>query len=121
MRHRDIVATAFAFSLVMGFGLPLAFAKEKTPEIPASLKGKPYTAARAKILAAEWKPDYRPAVMEADQAVQKLYPELRDCAVDRPLCSLSFVGKNRSCLRVIIRGETADEYRVAAVLRECDN
>jgi hypothetical protein len=121
MRHRDIVASAFAFFLLMGFGRPLAFAKEKTPTIPASLKGKPYTAARAKILAAGWKPDYRPAVMEADQAIQKLYPELRDCAVDRPLCSLSFVGKNRSCLTVITRGETADEYRVEAVLRECDN
>lgn len=121
MRHRNIIASAFAFCLLMGFGCSLAFAKEKTPTIPASLKGKLYTAARAEILAAGWKPAYRPAVMEADQVVQKLYPELRDCAVDRPLCSSSFVGKNRSCLRVITRGETPDEYRVEAVLRECDN
>lgn len=121
MRYRDIVASAVAFFLIMGFGRPLSFAKEKTTTIPASLKGKPYTAARAKILAAGWKPDYRPAVMEADQVVQKLYPELRDCAVGRPLCSLSFVGKTGSCLRVITRGETPDEYRVEAVLHECDN
>ena len=121
MRYRAIVASAFTFSLLMGFERPLAFAKEKTPTIPASLKGMPYTAARAMILAAGWKPDYRPAVMEADQAVQKLYPELRECAVDRPLCLLSFIGKNRSCLRVITRGETAGEFRVEVVLRECDN
>jgi len=121
MRHRDIVTSAFAFFLLSGFGHPLAFAEEQTPKIPASLKGKLYAAARAKILAAGWKPDYRPAIMEAEQAVQKRYPELRECAVDRPLCSLSFVGKNGSCLRVITRGETADEYRVEAVVRECDN
>jgi len=117
----NFFATLVAVCALMGSGSSPAVAVEKAQKIPVSLEGKVYKAARAKILAAGWKPDYRAARTEWEQAVQKQYPELRYCAVDRPLCSLYFIGKNRACLRVITRGETAEEYQVEAVMRECDN
>jgi len=58
--------------------------------------------------------------MEPEKVLQKQYPELRYCAVDRPLCALYFVGKKGACLRVIVKGESQDQYRVDAVSRECD-
>jgi hypothetical protein len=121
MRKPNLVATLVAVCALMGTGSSPAVAGEKAPKIPTSLEGKAYKAVRAKIIAAGWRPDYRAASMEWEQAVQKQYPELRYCALDRPLCSLFFIGKNRACLRVITRGETAEEYRVEAVMRECDN
>ena len=68
-------------------------AAAKAPDIPPALEGKAYKAVRAKILAAGWKPDNRTASTESEKALQKQYPELRYCAVDRPLCSLYFRGK----------------------------
>jgi hypothetical protein len=106
---------------LMGSGSSPAVAGEKAPNIPASLEGKAYKAVRARILAAGWRPDYRAVSMEWEQAVQNQYPELRYCAIDRPLCSLYFIGKNRACLNVIIRGEAPEKYRVEAIMRACDN
>jgi hypothetical protein len=119
-RHIVVTTLASVAVLVMLGGAPVV-AAEKTPDIPAAWEGKTYTAVRAKILAAGWKPDHRIASMESEKAVQKRYPELRYCAVDSPLCSLYFTTKSGSCLKVVTRGEAPDEYRVAAVTRECDD
>ncbi len=96
-------------------------AAERELKIPVGLEGKPYTKARAEILAAGWTPDYRTANTAWEKLIQKRYPELRYCAVDRPLCSLYFTGKHGSCLRVITRGENPHQYRVHAAVRECDD
>jgi hypothetical protein len=120
--RKHIVFTMVASILVFVAlsGAPVV-AAEKPPKIPAALEGKAYKAVRATILAAGWKPDYRTASVEWEKALQKRYPELRYCAVDGPLCSLYFTGKNGSCLRVVTRGEAPEEYRVVAVIRECDD
>jgi len=95
-------------------------AAAKAPGIPPALEGKAYKAVRTKILAAGWKPDNRTASTEGENALQKQYPELRYCAVDRPLCSLYFTGKDGACLKIVTRGETPETYRVEVVVRECD-
>jgi hypothetical protein len=120
--RKHIVSTTLASVLVLVvLSDAPALAAEKAPKIPAALEGKAYKAVRAKILAAGWKPDYRPANMQWEKAFQRQYPEFRYCAVDSPLCSLYFTTKDGSCLKVVTRGETPKEYRVEAVIRECDD
>lgn len=122
MLNPKFFATLVTVCTLMGIIGSPAVGGETAPKIPATLEGKAYQAAREKILAAGWRPDYRPASTEWEQAFQKQYPELRYCAVDRPLCSMYFIGTNQACLRVITRrGETTGVYRVEAIIRECDN
>jgi len=121
MRKHIVFSTLASVTLLVVLGGAPVIAAEKAPKIPSALAGKAYKAVRAKILAAGWRPDYRTASMEWEKALQKRYPELRHCAVDGPFCSLSFTGKNGSCLRVVTRGEAPEEYRVEAVIRECDD
>lgn len=89
-------------------------------KIPASLEGTKYSIARSRILASGWRPEYRSADVEWVKDLQKRYPELRHCAIDRPVCALFFVGKNGACLKVIVKGESPDEYRVDFIGRECE-
>jgi hypothetical protein len=120
MREFGVSRLVAVFLLVASGSAPV-IAAEKPLTIPVALEGKTYATARTQILAAGWKPDYRTADMAWEKTLQKRYPELRYCAVDRPLCSLYFTGKNGSCLRVVTRGETLEEYRVETVVRYCDN
>lgn len=121
MHQPGVFASLCAVFVLLALCNAPVLAAEKAPNIPAALEGKTYKTARAMILAAGWKPDYRADSMEWEQTLQKRYPELRYCAVDRPVCSLYFTGKNGSCLRVVTRGESPQGYRVEAVVRECDN
>jgi hypothetical protein len=121
MREHIIFTTLASVALLVMLGSAPVVAAGKAPKIPAALEGKTYKAVRVKVLAAGWKPDYQTASLEWEKALQKRYPELRYCAVDRPLCSLYFTGKNGSCLRVVARGEAPEEFRVEAVIRECDD
>lgn len=119
-KHVLFTALASVSVLLLLGGVPTV-AAEKALKIPTALEGKIYKTVRAKILAAGWKADHRTANMEWEKALQKRYPELRYCAVDSPRCSLYFTGKNGSCLRVVTRGETPEEFLVEDVSRECDN
>lgn len=121
MRNYIVLTTLASIAILGVLACAHVVAAEKTPRIPTALEGKTYKAVRAKILAAGWRPDYRRASVGWEKAVQKRYPELRYCAVDGPLCSLYFTGKNASCLRVVTRGEAPEEYRVETVTRECDD
>jgi hypothetical protein len=85
------------------------------------LEGMKYTKARAKIVAAGWRPDYHPVIQEWEKRLQKHYPELQACASDRPVCSMQFVRKNGACLKAIVIGESPEEYRLQHLSHECDN
>lgn len=120
--RKDILFNALALLPALGALVGVnAVAAERAPKIPAAIEGKSYKTGRAKILAAGWEPAYRIASMEWEKALQIRYPELRYCAVDRPLCSLYFSGKDGSCLRIVTRGEVPEEFRVETVTRECDD
>jgi len=121
IRKPGVFTALIGACILMAFGVTPATAAKSALKIPASLEGKAYKTARAKIIAAGWRPDYRTASMEWEKAVQRRYPELRYCAVDRPLCALYFTGKNGSCLKVVTRGEAPEEYRIETVARECDD
>ena len=109
-----------AIFMLAAFACSTVTAATDDLKIPASLVGTEYSIARARILASGWRPDYRSADMEREKVLQKQYPELRHCAGDRPVCALFFVGKKGACLKVIVKGESPDEYRVDFIDRECD-
>ena len=121
MRRRIVLTTLASIPVLAVLGGAVAGAAGKAPDIPPALEGKAYKAVRAKILAAGWKPDNRTASTESEKALQKRFPELRYCAVDSPLCSLYFTGKDGTCLRIVTRGEAPETYRVEVVVRECDD
>lgn len=108
-------------SVLGSLGRRPAVAAEKALKIPTAFDGKAYKTVRAKILAAGWKPDYRTTNMEWKKALQTRYLELRYCAVDSPLYSLYFTGKNGSCPRVVTRGEAPKEYRAEGIRSECND
>lgn len=89
-------------------------------DLAESLPGTEYRAARTKIIAAGWQPDYRKATMEWNRLLQEWYPELHDCASDRPVCAMFFRREQGSCLKVVVRGEVPALYWVDHVARECD-
>ena len=86
-----------------------------------SLLDSEYRTARAKIIAAGWRPEHRRAALEWTRLLQKWYPELHDCASDRPVCSMFFKRERGACLRVIVGGDVPALYRVVQIARECDN
>jgi len=114
------VYTKFAIFMFAAVTFSTVTAARDDLKIPPSLVGTKYSIARARILASGWRPDYRSADMEREKVLQKQYPELRHCAGDRPVCALFFVGKKGACLKVIVKGESPDEYRVDFIDRECD-
>lgn len=118
-KHIIFTGLTLLIAIVVLVSVP-AVASEKALKILAAMQGWPYKTVRAKILTAGWEPAYQTASMEREKALQIRYPELRYCAVDRPLCSLYFTKKDGSCLRVVTRGEVPEEYRVETVTRECD-
>jgi hypothetical protein len=115
------LTTLLSIPVLVLLGGAAVGAAGKAADIPPALEGKAYKTVRAKIIAAGWEPDNRTASMEWEKALQKRYPESRYCAVDRPLCSLYFTGKDGACLKIVTRGETPETYRVEAVVRECDD
>lgn len=90
-------------------------------DLPESLQGTEYRTARAKLIAAGWRPDYRPAPTEWNGLLQKWYPELHDCAGDRPVCAMLFKREKGSCLKVIATGDVPALYWVQQVERACDD
>jgi len=100
---------------------PGSNAPQDAMNLAESLLFTEYRTARPKIVAAGWRPDYRRSAQEWTRFLQKSYPELRDCASNRPVCAMFFSGENGSCLKVIVSGDFPAMYRVAQVERECDN
>jgi len=109
----------FLTSLTLAFFLPSAVAAGFDPE---SLVGKDYVPARKTLLREGWTPVRHtdPQLMDWKKKIKRKYPELDSCAVDKPVCSLSF-RKHGTCLRLITWGEDMKSFTVNAIAYDCLN
>jgi hypothetical protein len=107
----------FQASIFLGIiaGAPVAMATE-----PEALIGRDYASARKILIKGHWVPLYRSEVqtMEHDRKIQRKYPEMDSCAIDKPVCSFSFK-KAGKCMRVITWGEEMKFFTVNAIAHDC--
>jgi len=89
---------------------------------PESLVGKDYMSARKVLIRNGWGPisHIDSQMMDWEKEIQRKFPELDNCATDRPVCSLSF-RKHGKCLRVITWGEDMKSFTVNAIAHDCSN
>jgi hypothetical protein len=104
-------------SILLGIvaGSPVAVAAE-----PEALIGRDYSAARKILIKEHWILLHHSEVqtMEYDKKVQRKYPEMDGCAMDKPVCSFSFKKAGR-CMRVITWGEEIEAFTVNAIVHDC--
>lgn len=103
---------------------PLLFAPNATAGRfdPESLVGTDYLSARKKLIKEGWAPVryIDPQLMDREKKIQRKFPELDSCAIDKPVCSLSY-RKQGKCLRVITWGEDMKSFEVNAIAHDCSN
>jgi hypothetical protein len=108
--------------LVVALALPLlAIAAPQRVSFPESFIGIPYSIARARLAGMGWGPAHEPVadLLEWAKRIQGLYPELDGCAVDKPVCSFSFLNKAGDCLRLITKGESIEGLVVDSIAHDC--
>ena len=90
------------------------------PDGARKLKGKRYTSVRRKVMKDGWIPFHQPDpyMMGWGNEIRRKFPELEDCAGDRPVCSFSFM-RSGKCLRIFTSGEEAKDLKVYSVAHEC--
>jgi hypothetical protein len=88
--------------------------------VPGALIGKDYSSARKTLIREGWIPirSVDVQMMEWVKKIQRQYPELDNCAMDKPVCSFGFK-KNGKCLRVIALGEAVKSLVVSDIALEC--
>jgi hypothetical protein len=96
-------------------GSPFAVAAEAE-----TLIGRDYASARKILIKDNWIPAHYVELqtMEHDRKIQRKYPEMDSCAMDKPVCSFSFKKAGR-CMRVITWGEEIESFKVNAIVHEC--
>ena len=117
MATRTRLLAPVAILLAIVAGTPLAVAAE-----PEALIGRDYASARKLLIRAHWVPVHHSEMqtMELDRKVQRKYPEIDSCAIDKPVCSFSFK-KAGKCLRIITWGEEMKSFEVNAIAHGCLN
>lgn len=108
-----LVVTAVLLAIVAE--APVAVAAE-----PEALIGRDYASARKILIKEHWVPVHHSEVqtMEHDRKIQRKYPEMDSCAMDKPVCSFSFKKIGR-CMRVITWGEEMKSFTVTAIVHDC--
>lgn len=89
---------------------------------PQSLIARDYASARKILIKDHWVPVHHLEIqeMEHDRRIQRKYPEMDSCAMDKPVCSFSFK-KAGKCLRIITWGEEMKSFKVDAIASDCWN
>ncbi len=79
-----------------------------------------YAAVRNLLVKDRWVPIRHSEVQPLyhDRMIQRKYPELDSCAVDKPVCSFSFK-KEGKCLRIITGGEYMKSFSVSTIAQDC--
>lgn len=87
---------------------------------PEALIGRDYASARKILIKDRWVPiPYTETqAMEHERKIRRKYPEMDNCAVDRPVCSFSFK-KAGKCMRIITLGEEMESFTVNAIAYDC--
>lgn len=101
--------------LVFAAGVPIAVAAESE-----ALLGQSYASARKALIKDRWVPVHHSEVQLElhDRKIQRRYPELDSCAMDKPVSSFSFK-KAGKCMRIITWGEEMESFTVNTITHEC--
>lgn len=85
-----------------------------------ALIGRDYASARKMLIKDRWVPVRHTEIqtMEHDRKIQRKYPEMDSCAIDKPVCSFSFKRAGK-CARIITWGEEMKAFKVDAVVHDC--
>lgn len=112
-RTRLLVPASILLATVAG--APIAVTAE-----PEALIGRDYASARGILMKDHWAPLRHSEVqtMEHDRKIQRKFPEMDGCAMDKPVCSFSFKRAGK-CMRIITWGEEMESFTVNAIAHDC--